>query len=128
MARERQLLRTSSAFEDTASYSRAVRVGNRILVSATAALAEDGTALHEGAYEQAAAAIAKALDAVRELGGAPSDVVRTRLFLAAGTEWEGPVRAHGAAFAGINPANTTLYVHGFIPPGVLVEVELEAEL
>jgi len=26
----------------------------------------------------------------------------------------------------MNPANTTLYVAGFIPPGVLVEVELDA--
>ena len=29
---------------------------------------------------------------------------------------------------GNEPANTTLYVHGFIPEGVLVEVELDAVL
>ena len=36
-----------------------------------------------------------------------------------------PSRAR-EAFAGIDPPNTTYYVGGFIPPGVLVEVELDA--
>ena len=38
---------------------------------------------------------------------------------------EDAVRAHGEAFAGIAPANTTYVVAGFIPD-VLVEVELDA--
>jgi len=121
-------LRTGSAFEDRAAYSRALRVGNRILVSGTADIGPDGVPLHEGEYDQAVAAIALALDAIRRLGGRADDVVRTRVLLAADADWEGPVRAHGEAFADINPVNTTLYVHGFIPPGVLVEVELEAEI
>jgi hypothetical protein len=29
-------------------------------------------------------------------------------------------------FAGVDPANTTLYVAAFIPEGVVVEVELDA--
>jgi enamine deaminase RidA (YjgF/YER057c/UK114 family) len=105
-----------------------VRVGNRILVSATAPLAADGTVVHEGAYEQAVDAFRTALAAVEELGGSRDAVVRTRLYLAAGADWEGPVRAHGEAFRGVDPANTTLFVHGFIPEGVLVEVEVEAEI
>ena len=132
MSREREdtrrKLRTGSPFEERAAYSRAVRVGYRILTSATADLVSDGSVGHAGEYEQTVAAIALALDAVRRLGGRPEDVVRTRVLLAANADWEGPVRAHGEAFAGINPANTTLYVHGFVPPGVLVEVELEAEV
>jgi enamine deaminase RidA (YjgF/YER057c/UK114 family) len=125
---ERRVLRTGSRFEAAASFSRALRVGRRILVSATAPLDEKGALVAEGAYEQAAYALAKALAAVAELGGTREAVVRTRLYLAAGAAWEGPVRAHQEAFAGVNPTNTTLYVHGFIPQGVLVEVELEAEL
>ena len=124
----RTLLRTGSAFEDRAAYSRALRIGNRILVSGTADIGPNGVALRAGEYEQTVAAIALALDAIRQLGGTPEDVVRTRVLLAAGADWEGPVRAHGEAFAGINPANTTLYVYGFVPSGVLVEVEVEAEI
>ena len=42
------------------------------------------------------------------------------------TYWEGAVRAHRETFAGVEPANTTYFVSGFIPEGVLVEVELDA--
>jgi enamine deaminase RidA (YjgF/YER057c/UK114 family) len=83
--------------------------------------------LHPGdAYAQTRAAIEKALRAAAELGAAPGDVIRTRLLLAAGTDWEAAVRAHREAFEGIDPANTSYYVAGFIPEGVLVEVELDA--
>ena len=52
--------------------------------------------------------------------------MRTRLLLAPGADWRGATRAHAEAFAGIDPANTTWFVGGFIPDGVLVEVELDA--
>lgn len=52
--------------------------------------------------------------------------MRTRLFLAPGCDWERAVRAHRDAFEGVDPANTTLFVAGLIPPGALVEVELDA--
>ena len=53
-------------------------------------------------------------------------MLRSRLLLADGCDWEGVVRAHRDAFAGVEPANTTYFVSGFIPEGVLVEVELDA--
>jgi enamine deaminase RidA (YjgF/YER057c/UK114 family) len=61
-----------------------------------------------------------------ELGATPEDVIRTRMLLAAGCDWQAAVRAHREAFAGIDPANTSYYVAGFIPEGVLVEFELDA--
>jgi enamine deaminase RidA (YjgF/YER057c/UK114 family) len=119
--------RSGSPFERVAAYARAVRAGDLVAVSGTAATGPDGTALHPGdAYAQTREAIARGLAAVVELGGAAGDVVRTRLYLVPGADWQGAVRAHAEAFAGIDPANTTLYVAGFIPEGVLVEVELDA--
>jgi enamine deaminase RidA (YjgF/YER057c/UK114 family) len=115
-----------SEFERLAGYARAVRIGAHIAVSGTAALS-DGVVLHPGdAYAQTREAIAKAIAAAAELGAAASDVIRTRLLLADGSDWHAAVRAHGEAFAGIDPANTTYFVAGFIPDGVLVEVELDA--
>lgn len=122
----RQRYRDGGGFEEAAAYSRAVRQGEHVFVSATAAIATDGTALAGGTYEQAREAIRRALAAAGELGAQVDDVVRTRLLLAPGCDWEGAVRAHREAFAGVDPANTTYFVGGFIPPGVLVEVELEA--
>ena len=112
-------------FEERASYSRAVRIGSHVAVSGTAPIGPDGV-LHPGdTYRQTAAAIDKALAAAAVLGAAAGDVIRTRMLLAPDAAWEDAVRAHGEAFAGIAPANTTYLVAGFIPD-VLVEIELDA--
>ena len=124
----RTTVRDGGGFEEAAAYSRAVRVGRHVAVSGTAPM-DDGVVLHPGdAYAQTQTAIAKALAAAAELGARPGDVVRTRLLLAVGCDWEAAVRAHREAFEGIDPANTSYYVAGFIPEGVLVEVELDAVL
>jgi enamine deaminase RidA (YjgF/YER057c/UK114 family) len=110
-----------------AAYSRAARVGNVIAVSGTAALDETGVALFPGdAGAQTREALVRALAAAAELGAERRDVIRTRILLAHGADWRGPVEVHGELFAGVDPANTTLYVAGFIPEGCLVEVELDA--
>lgn len=116
-----------TVFERQASYARAVRAGRHVAVSGTAPIGPEGT-LHPGdTYGQARTAIAKALEAAAALGAERGDVIRTRLLLAPGAVWEEAVRAHGEAFAGVDPANTTYFVAGFIPD-VLVEVELDALL
>jgi enamine deaminase RidA (YjgF/YER057c/UK114 family) len=116
----RKTYREGGGFEEAAAYSRAVRIGAHIAVSGTAARAGGD------AYTQACEAIERALVAARELGAAKDDVLRTRLLLAPGCDWEGAIRAHAEAFAGFEPANTTYFVSGFIPEDVLLEFELDA--
>ena len=119
--------RDGSPFEETAAYCRAVRSGQAIAVSGTAATAPDGSALYPGdTYGQTREALERAVAAAQALGAHVGDTVRTRLFLGPGSDWREAVRAHREVFDGVDPANTTLYVAGFIPPGVLVEVELDA--
>ena len=121
--------RDGGGWEDLAGYSRAVRRFGRIVVSGTTASGADGRALHLGdCYEQSRVAIERALAAVRALGGRPEDVVRTRLYLAPGADWEGAARAHADLLGAVAPANTMLHVAGLIGEGFLVEVELDAEL
>ena len=116
----RERYREGGGFEEAAAYSRAVRIGRHVAVSGTAARTLGD------AYEQAQEAISRALAGAAELGASKQDVLRTRLLLAQGCDWEGAIRAHAEAFEGIEPANTTYFVSGFIPDGVLVEVELDA--
>ncbi len=70
--------------------------------------------------------IARALAAAAHLGARPQDVLRTRLLLAPGCDVDAVVRAHGEAFTGVEPANTTYFVGGLVPEGALVEFELDA--
>jgi enamine deaminase RidA (YjgF/YER057c/UK114 family) len=116
----RKTVREGGGFEEAAAYSRAVRIGSHIAVSGTAARNGGDT------DAQTAEALSRALAAARELGAGAEDVLRTRLLLTDGCDWEAAVRAHQEAFLGVEPANTTYFVSGFIPEGVLVEVELDA--
>ena len=127
MKSDREVFRSGAASEELAAYSRAVRAGSAIAVAGTAALGPDGKALHPGDVKaQTLEAFARALAAVEQLGGNRSGIVRTRIFLAPGADWRGAAEAHRELFAGIDPANTTLYVAGFIPEAALVEVEVDA--
>lgn len=125
MRADRQTVSGGSAFEERASYARAVRLGQYVAVSGTAPLGPDGP-LHPGdAYAQTLAALTAALTAAAELGARKEDVLRTRLLLAPAAAWEDAVRAHGEVFSGVRPANTTYFVAAFVPD-VLVEVEIDA--
>lgn len=121
--------REGVGFEDVAGYSRAVRAGNVIAVSGTGDVTADGTVGNPGeTYAQTLAALERALAAVERLGGRREDVIRTRLYLTREAEWRDAVRAHKEVLGGIDPANTTLFVAGFVVPEMLVEVEVEAVL
>lgn len=121
--------RDGSGWEELAGYSRAARRGTRIAVSGTTATAPDGSALHRGdCYAQTVIALERALEAVAALGGAPEDVLRTRLYLTPDADWQAACRAHAELLGHVAPANTTLHVAGLIGEGFVVEVELEAEL
>jgi enamine deaminase RidA (YjgF/YER057c/UK114 family) len=116
-------------WQDLAGYSRAARRGGRILVSGTTSSGPDGTVLHPGdTYRQTVEAIGKGLRAVEALGGTVADVLRTRVYLAPGASWSDAAEAHREAFDAVRPANTMLYVSALIGDGLLVEVELDAEL
>ena len=117
----RQTFREGGGFEEAAAYSRAVRLGQHVAVSGTA----HGTAATP--TRRRTEALQRALSRSRASSApAPEDVLRTRLLLVAGCDWEAVVRAHREAFAGVEPANTTYFVGRLHPEGVLVEVELDA--
>jgi enamine deaminase RidA (YjgF/YER057c/UK114 family) len=117
---DREVLRTGGGAEELAGYSRAVRTGSWISVSGTAPAGRGDV------HDQTLEAFRIALAAVEHFGGTVANVARTRIFLAAGSDWRGAAAAHRELFGEVTPANTTLFVAGFIPEGVLVEVEVDA--
>jgi enamine deaminase RidA (YjgF/YER057c/UK114 family) len=105
-----------------------VRRFGRIAVSGTTATADDGSALHRGdTHAQALVALERAIAAMEALGGRLEDVVRTRIYLVPGADWEGAARAHAEVMGSVAPASTMLYVAALVGDGFVVEVELEAE-
>jgi enamine deaminase RidA (YjgF/YER057c/UK114 family) len=125
----RQLISANRPWEKIVGYSRAVRVGNTIEVSGTAAAGQDGSILSPGdVYGQTRDALRIIGEALGEAGASFSDVVRTRVYLTDASTWQEAGRAHGEVFSEIRPANTTMAVTGFVDPAILVEIEATAIL
>jgi len=117
---------TGTPWEPVVGYSRAVAAGDFVFVSGCTSVA-GGEFVHEGdAYAQTARAIANVAAALTELGGALSDVVRTRIYVTDITRWEEYGRAHGAAFGDVMPATSMIEVAALVDPRMLVEVEAVA--
>ena len=122
----KQSISTGTIWEERYSYCRAVRYGDRILVSGTTATGQSGEIIgQDDPTKQAQYIIDKIERAIVELGGCLADVVRTRIYVTDIEHWEPVATVHGERFAGINPANT-LIVAKLIGDAYLVEIEAEA--
>jgi enamine deaminase RidA (YjgF/YER057c/UK114 family) len=119
---------SASPFEATIGFSRAIRVGDRILVSGTAPVEADGSSTPGDAEAQAARCLAIIAAALEELGGTIADVVRTRMFIVDTADGYAVGRAHGAVFRDIRPAATMVVVAALLRPEWRVEIEAEAVL
>jgi enamine deaminase RidA (YjgF/YER057c/UK114 family) len=123
--RHRQNFSSGTKWEPMAGYSRAVRVGSRILVSGTTATHGAGTIVCRGDVEgQTVYALDKIAAAIEALGGRLEDVVRTRVYLKDASKWEPVARVHGRYFGDIRPVNTMIGIADFVGD---YEIEIEAE-
>ena len=118
---------TGTPWEELAGYSRAVRKGSRIHVAGTTASHGDRLIGGRDPAVQTHFIIDKIEGALQSLGATLEDVVRTRVYIREGVDWEPVARAHGARFAEIRPANTTVYANT-VGDDLLVEIDADAEV
>ena len=118
---------SGTVWEDMAGFCRAVRKGNRILVSGTTATHGNKMIGGTDAAAQTHFVIDKLQAAIESLGGKLEQVDRTRIFVRNIEDWEPVARAHGERFANIQPANTLVEAK-LVGDGYLVEIEAEANL
>lgn len=124
---ERRRAFTGAPWESQVGYCRAVRIGDRIVVSGTAPVAEAGGVHAPGDGEaQARRCIELIGRALAELDAGLEHVVRTRMFVTDVTRWEEFGRAHAAAFGDHPPATTMVQVAALIDAQMLIEIEAEA--
>ncbi len=123
---DRQRVGTGSVWEPLGGYSRALRIGDRILISGTTATHGSGAVVCAGdAAGQAVYILDKIEASIEALGGTLEDVVRTRVYLKSADHWEAVARVHGRYLGHIRPANTLLEVSNLVG-GYEVEIEAEA--
>ena len=126
--KERRRYSSGTQWEPVIGYSRAVRVGDRIYVTGTTAIDENGEIVGvDDGYAQTIQTIRNIERALRELDAGLQNVVRTRMFLVnIARDWEQVGRAHGEVFGEIRPATSMVEVRALIDPHMLVEIEADA--
>jgi len=122
---DRVRIASGSPFEDTIGFSRAIRVGDRVLVSGTAPVWPDGSCDPDPEV-QARRCFEIITAALAEAGASTADVVRTRMFLTDAAHADAVARAHANAVGRARPAATMVVVSALLDPRWKVEIEAEA--
>ena len=115
----RQRIPPLSRFEEEAQFTRAIRVGDRIIVAGNVASGET-------AGEQATRCFEQILDYVQQLGGQSGDVVRVRMFVTDIADAQAVTAAFTKAVGHARPAGTLVAVAALAAPAFKVEIEAEA--
>jgi enamine deaminase RidA (YjgF/YER057c/UK114 family) len=123
--RMRKNISSNTSWEKMASYSRAVKFGNRIIVSGTTATHDNKVIGKKDPIAQTDFIIDKIEASISSLGGRLEDVVRTRIFVKNINDWKKIAETHGRRFKDINPANTLVQAN-LVGDDYLVEIEAEA--
>lgn len=120
---------SGSPYEQQCGFSRAVRVGDRVLLAGTAPMDEAGNSF---GLDDPAAQMRRCLtilcEALVQMGAEAADVVRTRIFLTRPEDWPQVAAVHGEFFGEARPAATCVVVNALLRPEWLLEVEAEAVL
>ena len=116
---------SGSPYEPRIGFSRAVRVGDRVLVSGTGPVWPSGE-VDPDAGAQARRCFEIIAAALGEAGVALGDVVRTRMYLTSAEHADAVSAVHGELFGDVRPAATMVVVAGLLDPRWVVEIEAEA--
>ena len=114
------------SWEEQFGFSRAVAVGDFVLVSGCTAW-DDGRVLFEGSpYDQARTAFEVALASLKPFGLTSADVVRTRMYVTHARDVDDVGRVHKELFDAVRPVATMVVVSALLDSRMSVEVEIEA--
>lgn len=120
---DRKRLSPRSPFEEEVGFTRAMRVGDRIIVSGTTDDRPDPPA---DAGEQADRIYTLIGSYIEELGGTMRDVVRVRMFVTDIADADAVSAAFTKHLKATCPTGTLVAISGLYRPEIKVEIEVEA--
>ena len=125
---ERRRVSSGGPWEATASYSRAIVVGDACWVAGTTDAGADGRSRHPGDMAGQAQAVFEIIErALVEAGFSFSDIVRLRMLVTDMARKDELMAVQADRFRDIRPAATLVEVSALIDPSLLVEIEVDAQ-
>jgi enamine deaminase RidA (YjgF/YER057c/UK114 family) len=122
---ERRHFNSGSPFEPRIGFARANRVGDRVYVSGTGPIWDDGSFDHD--VDAQARRCCEIIGAALEgLGATTDDVVRTRIYLTDPDDIGAVGPVHAEFFGTAAPAATAVVVAALLDPRWKVEIEADA--
>jgi enamine deaminase RidA (YjgF/YER057c/UK114 family) len=123
---ERRRIVGESPYEQRFGFSRALRIGDRVLVSGTAPVWADGSCDSDPAA-QARRCFELIERALVEAGASLADVVRTRMFIVDPGDAAAIGAVHAEAMSVARPVATMIVVAALLDPRWRIEIEAEAQ-
>ncbi|WP_241233633.1 Rid family hydrolase [Altericroceibacterium xinjiangense] len=123
---ERRCIPPLSPFEEEIGFTRALRTGNRIVVSGTVGVEEDGSVAPD-AGTQADRCFTLIARYIEELGGRTDDVVRVRMFVTDIQDADAVSAAFSRHLKHARPTGTLVAIAALYDSRWKVEIEAEAE-
>jgi enamine deaminase RidA (YjgF/YER057c/UK114 family) len=126
--KDRQRVAGCSPYEGRIGFSRALRIGDEVFVSATAPLTANGTTACRGdAFGQAIRSLEIIESALAEAGAKPEDVVRVRMYISDRRHSEQVSAAFHEVYGHVRPA-ATMIICSLLEEDWLVEIEADARV
>ena len=123
----RKNISSGAKWEDIVGYSRAVRIKDRIIITGTTAIDNNGNVVGiDNPYEQTRYIFQKIEKYLKEAGAQLKHVIRNRIYVVNISKWEDVAKAHAEFFRDIKPCCTMVEVSALIDSDMLVEIETEA--
>ncbi|MDX8151832.1 Rid family hydrolase [Patulibacter brassicae] len=122
-----QRIHSGGPWETALGYSRAIRVGDRVLVSGTTAARDADEPVPSDPAEQARRVFETIRTALEHAGAQLEDTIRVRLFVVdLPTNGDAVLGVLNETLRSVRPVISTLGVSALVEPDLLVEVEVEA--
>lgn len=122
-----QRFHSGGPWETEVGYSRAVRVGDRVLLSGTTAARGDDEPVPADAGVQARWAFETIAITLEQAGCTLDDVVRCRMFVVdIARNGNAVLDVYADVLRSARPTSSVLGVAGLVDPALLVEIEVEA--
>ena len=121
----RRLIASGSTFEQQIGYSRAVVVGDRVLVSGTTGFDYATMTISDDIVAQTRQCIRNIESALKQAGASLHEVVRVRYILPNAADFPATWPALREAFGEIRPA-ATMFEARLADPRMKIEIEVEA--